>query len=109
MLRFLKVEEVALKPFDEKDDGLRWRWTWEVTTGQYKGQMATALTKRDIASNTHSGRLIAGLLGRELKDGDKVKVLIDACIGRSYMVSVQAGPKNGKPSVQSVSKPPEGM
>lgn len=107
MTKYVKVEDMTVKPMDDKDDGLRWRWTWQVTTGPYAGQSATALTRRDIAIGTHAGRLIEGLLGKPLKDGDNVQALVDACVGQTYLVSVQAGPKGGKPSVQSVGKPPE--
>lgn len=84
----------------------RWRWVWEVVSGEHAGKEASALTNREISPNTHSGVLITGLLGQQLRAGDNVKALVDACTGKTFMVSVQTGPKGGKPGVRSVGSPP---
>lgn len=84
----------------------RWRWAWEVTSGEHVGKQASALTNIGVSPSSQAGVLIAGLIGQDLKTGDNVKSLVDACVGRVYMVSVQAGPKGGKPAVRSVGKPP---
>jgi hypothetical protein len=84
----------------------RWRWVWEIVSGEHAGKQASALTNQGINPNTHSGVLIAGLIGQQLKPGDSVKALVDACTGKTYLVSVQAGPKGGKPGVRSVGSPP---
>ncbi len=101
---FNGVEEVKLQ-----DGSLKWRFAWEVKTGPEQGKQASALVDRSINPNTHAGRLIAGLLGRAIIVGENVQASVDACKGKTYLVSVQAGPKGGKPSAQSVGKPPEGM
>ncbi len=85
----------------------RWRWAWTVKTGPLAGQEASALTECRLTPNTLSGRLVEGLIGRPLVAGDNVKVLVDATVGKPYMVSVQAGPQGGKPGVKSVSTPPQ--
>jgi hypothetical protein len=84
----------------------RWRWVWEIVSGEHLGRQASALTNREISPNTQSGVLITGLLGQQLKAGDAVKALVEGCIGKTYMVSVQPGPKGGKPGVRSVGSPP---
>jgi len=99
---FVGVEEHKLQ-----DGSLKWRWTWKITTGPETGKIASALTERSINPNTHAGRLIAGLLGRVIVVGEDVQDAIDTCKGKVYTVSVQPGPKGGKPSVQSVGKPPQ--
>lgn len=103
---FAGVEDVALDAKDAKDDGSRWRFAWTVNTGPEAGKAANALVNRSIHESSHAGILIAGLIGRPIKPGDNVKVLVDECKGKSYMVSVAPGPKGGKPGVRSVGTPP---
>jgi hypothetical protein len=88
------------------DGKAKWRWTWEVQGGALVGKQATALTDQNINPATLPGRLIAGLLGRPLKAGEHVKSLVDACVGKSYMVGVQPGPQGGKSGVRSCGQPP---
>ena len=95
------VEE---KPLQQGE--IKWRFSLKVKSGEHAGNIISALTDRDINSNTLPGRLISGLLGRELKVGENVKAALDSCIGKTYMVNVAAGPKGGKPGVKSIGKPP---
>jgi hypothetical protein len=99
---FKGVEEAKLQQGEAK-----WRWTWEVQSGEHKGKIASALTDRSISPTALPGVLISGLLGRPLIAGESVKDAIDSCKGKSYMVSIQAGPKGGKPQVRAVSQPPQ--
>jgi hypothetical protein len=85
----------------------KWRFVWEVATGDHKGKKATALCDRAINKNTLPGRLISGLLGRDLVVGENIQAAIGGCVGQTYLVSVQAGPKGGKPGVKSVGLPPK--
>lgn len=89
------------------DGSVRWRWAWSITHGPLTGQTASALTDRGINPNTLAGVLIAGLLGRPLAVGEHVKQSLDQCVGKPYVISVQPGPKGGKPGVRSVGAPPE--
>ena len=98
---FEGVEIVTLKGGE-----VRWRWKWRVSIGPAKDKEATALTDQTINPNTLAGRLTEGLLGRPIVVGDHVKTLIDACVTRPYMLSVQTGPQGGKPGVKAVSQPP---
>jgi hypothetical protein len=102
LAEFAGVENKTLQ-----DGSLRWRWAWRITTGPLAGQYATALTHQNISPATHAGRLIEGLLGGPLKPGDDVKALVDACVGKPYLVSIQKGPKGGKAAVQTVGQPPQ--
>jgi hypothetical protein len=85
----------------------KWRFVWSIATGEHANKTATALTDKVINKNTLAGRLIGGLLGRELKDGENVQAAIDGCKGQTYLVSVQPGPKGGKAGVKSVGLPPK--
>jgi hypothetical protein len=96
--RFVGVESIT----NAKWEGERWRWTWEVTTGQHTGNKADALTQCDISPNTQAGRIVAGLLGRAIQTGEDVQAAINACVGKVYLVSVMPGPQGGKPAVRSV-------
>lgn len=87
-------------------DGPRWRWAWAIQSGEYAGREATALTGMDIHPASHAGALVAGLLGRPVHTGENVRQAVEACVGRSYLLSVQPGPKGGKPAVRSVGTPP---
>lgn len=100
---FQGVEEFALP----QDGSLKWRFAWQVDNGPEKGKMATALTDRSISPTTLPGRLIAGLLGRPLVAGENVQEAVAACVGEHFLVSVEAGPKGGKPGVRSCGKPPQ--
>lgn len=98
---FKEVEEVKLQ-----DGSLKWRFTWEVKGGAEAGKQATALTDRNINANTLPGVLISGLLGRAIIPGENVQASVDACKGKTYLVSVQPGPKGGKPCGRTVGQPP---
>lgn len=98
---FRGVEEVKLQ-----DGSAKWRWSWEVGSGPEKGKLATALTDRSISPAALPGVLIAGLLGRTIQPGEDGKASVDGCKGKTYLVSVQAGPKGGKPCVRTVGTPP---
>lgn len=104
---FKGVEDVKVKPTREGDTGERWRFKWEVSSGEHQGKIASALTDKTISTNTQTGVLISGLLGRQLVSGESVKGAIDACQGKVCMVGVQPGPKGGKPQVRSCGLPPQ--
>jgi hypothetical protein len=84
----------------------KWRFVFEVATGEHKGKTERTLVSPDIKPTTHAGQVISGLLGRALVAGENVEAAIKACVGQAYLIVVQPGPKGGKPSVRMVSKPP---
>jgi hypothetical protein len=84
----------------------RWRWAFRVKSGDHTGKVASALTDRKVSPTTLPGRLITGLLGRLVQPGENVQAAVDACKGTAYLVTVEPGPKGGKPGVRSANKPP---
>lgn len=85
----------------------RWRWTWEVSTGEYAGKAGSALTECGISPASAAGRLIAGMAGRPIRPGESVRQLVDSFVGKMFMFSVQPGPKGGRPQVRMVSPMPQ--
>jgi len=92
---------------NEKVVDPRWRWVWRVTSGSQSGREATALTDCRLTAQTHAGRLVTGMAGRQMAPGEDVSALIESLKNKRYMVTVAIGPKGGKASVQTVSAPPE--
>jgi hypothetical protein len=70
--------------FDNAEKGIacKWKWSWEVLSGQHQGKVGGALTDRSISPTTHPGRLIAGMVGRALTPGENVKVLVESLVGK---------------------------
>lgn len=98
----------SVLPFDnDKIDGQRLKWLWEVTSGPCKGREATALTDATFSQGNKAGKFVSGMLGRALVDGEKLGQVIEGLKGQRFAVRVAAGPKGGKVSVQDVSLPPE--
>lgn len=89
-----------------QDGKPKWRFEWEVATGEHKGKIATALCDRNLNPNTLPGQLILGLLGRPIVAGENVRAAVEACKGKTCMVSVAPGPKGGKPQVRICGQPP---
>jgi hypothetical protein len=101
---FIGVSEVTIQT--PKGPGVRWRWQWAVATGQQAGHIASAMTECDISPQTLAGRLIAGLIGRDVKAGDDVRAAVEDCKGKRYLIAVQPGPKGGKAGVRMVGPVP---
>lgn len=99
---FLSVEDFSNDKVADK-----WKWVWRIETGAHKGKLASALTDRKLTPGTHAGRLISGMAGRPLQPGENVLALIEGFKGKLWCIGIAPGPKGGKPSVQSVSPPPE--
>jgi hypothetical protein len=99
----------SVEPFSNASGTVKdkWRWAWEVVSGTHKGKMATALTDQKLTAMNHAGRLVSGMAGRGLQANEDVSALLASFVGKPFLVSVATGPKGGKPSVQSVSQPPE--
>lgn len=82
------------------------RLSWEVKSGPQAGKAATALADKSINKNKESGRLLSGLLGRDIVIGENVMEALDACVGKTYMIVFGPGQKGGKPAVRSCSNIP---
>jgi len=102
--QFLRAEMFSMP---EKDITDKIKWQWEVASGSMKGKLISALTDARVTPQTHAGRLLTGMAGRALAVGEDINALIMSFMGKRYLCSHQGGPKGGKPSVQSVSPPPE--
>jgi hypothetical protein len=95
----------GLEDYQLQSGETKWRFSWEVVSGNHQGETASALCDRTINKNTLPGRLIAGL-GIELVVGDDVERKIESCKGKTYLVTISPGPRGGKPGVQFCSPPP---
>lgn len=82
---------------DEFGPGLRWKFA--VTTGDCAGQIASRTTGTTPSRENACGRVLASLLGRELRIGEQVDPT--TLIGRSYIIVV-APAKNGGTRVETV-------
>lgn len=100
-------EFVGVVPFSNDKIADRLKWSWRVVTGNHIGREATALTDTKLTPQTHFGRLITGMAGRNLVAGEDLTALVAGFAGKRFLVTIASGPKGGKPSVQSVSLPPE--
>jgi hypothetical protein len=75
----------------EYGEGLR--FSWQIAEGMSAGLLAARTCNPHPTPTNATGRLMAGLLGRQIKPGEKVSLA--GCIGRNYMVVVGMG-RNGQ-------------
>jgi len=104
---FTEFTSAEMFSMPEKDIENKIKWQWEVVSGPQKGKRISALTDARITPQTHAGRLLTGMAGRALAVGEDVNALIAGFMGKRFLCTHQGGPKGGKPSVQSVSPPPD--
>lgn len=100
---FVGVEDFTLPTNGE----MRWKWKFKVAKGEHTNKVMDCLTDMDISSQKKAGKIIRGLLSRELVVGENVKASIDECQGKVYLVVKGKGSKGGKSCVQSVDAVPE--
>jgi len=105
MVTFAGWEDCVYDAKDGKGPMGKWRWRFKITAGPHAGVELTSMTAPSIHSGTTAGRLIEGLVGSPLKQGDDVKALVEGAIGKAYLAVWSKGPKGGV-GVQSVSVPP---
>lgn len=98
-----------LKAFNKPELKLvdKFRWTWTIANGKHAAKKASALTDQEIKSTTLAGRLLSGMLGRPLIDGENVFALVNSLKGKRFLITIANGPKGGQPQVQSANRPPE--
>jgi hypothetical protein len=75
----------------EFGDGLR--FSWRVTEGVCAGLIATRTCGLFPTPTNAAGKLMAGLLGRQIRPGERIS--LEPCLGRSYMIVVGLG-RNGQ-------------
>lgn len=71
--------------------GLKWRWT--VESGPCAGQVATRITSAAPSPRNACGKILSGLLGRALIEGESIDPA--TCMGKKYMLMVAAGQTGG--------------
>jgi hypothetical protein len=92
--RFAGIEETT---HDEFGAGLRWKF--EVTQGEQAGKVASRTTGLRPTAKNGCGKMLAGVLGRELRAGEQLDP--HQFVGREYLIVV--GPtENGSTRVEAV-------
>ena len=77
----------------EKGYGAGLRWKFTIDAGPQKGATASRITSLSPTPKNAAGKLLTGLLGRELKEGEQIDP--DQFIGRRFMLVVAAGQGGG--------------
>jgi hypothetical protein len=83
---------------EEYGAGLRFEWT--VLDGPQAGAVAAVTTGAKPTAANKAGRLIAALTGAALVGGQKAS--LSACVGKTYLVVVEATPSGKGSRVASV-------
>ena len=100
---------LSAEPFSMPEKGIegKIKWQWRVVSGPHKDKILSALTDARVTPQTHAGRLLSGMAARTLTPGEDANLLISSLMGKRFLCGQACGPKGGKPSVQSVSLPPD--
>ena len=77
----------------EKGYGVGTRWKFTIDAGPYAGQATSRITGNTPTPKNACGKMLAGLIGRALKEGEQIDP--DQFIGKRYMLVVAAGPGGG--------------
>jgi hypothetical protein len=77
--------------------GIRFKFTIEA--GLYAGQTASRVTGSAASIKNALGKMLSGLIGRALKEGEQIDP--DQYIGRKYLIVVAAG-QNGGTRVEAI-------
>lgn len=88
---FAGVENVPANPEKGFGPGVRFKFT--IVAGLFEGQTTCRVTGTSATQKNSCGRILSGLLGRALRDGELIEV--DSFIGRKYMLVVAPGPGSG--------------
>ncbi|MBX9626935.1 MAG: hypothetical protein K2X82_24250 [Gemmataceae bacterium] len=92
---FLGAEDCEIIPKGSATTEPRRRWSFRITAGPLAGTVIDTLTERKTSDLNKSGRLVAGFKGGPLKDGDRVKAIVDEAVGKPWTVVWGLGPKGG--------------
>jgi hypothetical protein len=79
------------------------RWKFHIASGTQAGQSTGRVTGPTPSPRNACGKLLSGLIGRALKEGEQINP--DDYIGRMYMIIVAAGPGGGT-RVEAISPMP---
>jgi hypothetical protein len=89
--KFVGLEEVPANPEKKYGEGLRWKFA--VDAGPCEGQVVSRVTGPSPTPKNTCGKLLSGLIGRALKDGEQIDP--DHFLGRQFMIVVAAGQEGG--------------
>ena len=89
-----------VKQTDSKEYGPGVCLTWTVDTGEHKGAKCSRTGKPTPTANNIIGKLISGLMGRQMKPGESVNLA--EYVGRRFTVVVGASPSGKSTRVESV-------
>jgi hypothetical protein len=81
--------------------GLRWKFT--IDAGPHAGQTASRITGTTPSPKNGCGKMLSGLIGRALKEGEQIEP--DTYIGKRYLLVVAAG-QGGGTRVEAVAATP---
>ena len=88
---FIGTKEQAANA--QKGYGPGIRWEWKITVGPQAGQVASRITGPLPTPKNGAGKMLAGILGRALKEGEEID--LQAYVGKPYMIVVAAGQQGG--------------
>ncbi len=77
----------------EKGYGAGLRWKWTITSGPQSSQTASRITSPSPTPKNSCGKMLSGLLGRALAEGEQIDP--DLFVGKPFMVVVAAGQGGG--------------
>jgi hypothetical protein len=85
----------------ENKHGENFKWSWEITEGTLKGNVACRFTDRKPRPTTACGRMLMAVAGRQLGQGERFDP--KSCVGKTYTVIVEAT-KSGATRVGTVAR-----
>src|SRR5262245_17394797 len=83
----------------EKGYGAGIKWKFTVDAGPQAGQIASRITGPTPTPKNSCGKMLSGLLGRALREGEQIDP--DSFVGKKYMLVVAAG-QNGGTRVEAI-------
>ncbi len=89
--KFAGVEMVPADPLRGYGEGLK--WLFEVTAGPQAGQKTSRITTAKPTLKNACGKMLAGVVGRALAEGEDVD--LGTLIGKAYVIVVSQGEGGG--------------
>jgi len=88
---FAGIESQPANPAKGYGPGLRFKFA--IDAGPQAGQTTSRITSTTPTQRNACGRMLSGLLGRPLRDGEQIDVA--PLVGKRFMVVVAAGREGG--------------
>lgn len=88
------------KPTTSEQYGAGLCLTWTVDSGEHNGTKVSRTGKPQPTANNSMGKLLTGLLGRQMKAGESVN--LSDFVGRRYTIVVGPSPSGKSTRVESV-------